>query len=293
MEKENRPCFSEMLAKNILIRQQALEVSAMLENVGVETILLKGVALMEISPAYSFEREVEDIDLLIKPGRLAAAVRVLESAGCSRLPEDPFAFTRAGWSVPVDLCEGLWYLTNAQNEKVFEQAVNTGNFRVLPPEEFFIHIKAHSLFHHARKENKWERDIQVLTTEFKDKIDLAAVEKKLAARGFDSGERLPCSASFAGLLSQNFKERLLEMFIKNEIPQKGHLTRFLFLPAAMKIRYALKLFFPSSDFIRGRYNIKSVLGVAVYRFLRPLMLLKEFFKAAAVFTVSRGEGEKC
>ncbi|MEW6040404.1 MAG: nucleotidyltransferase family protein, partial [Elusimicrobiota bacterium] len=156
----------ELLAKNLLIRKQATEAVRALESCGVDAILLKGVALMEISPEYSFEREVEDIDILIKPGYLGRAVSALESAGYVRVPSDPFAFVSPDYPVPVDISEGLWYLSNEENKKVFDNSLRAGDFRILSPADFLTHLYCHSQLHHARNEKKWLRDIEVLKTVF-------------------------------------------------------------------------------------------------------------------------------
>lgn len=173
----------ELFARNLLIRKQAAETVKALESAGVETVLLKGAALMEISPEYSFEREVEDIDILIKPGFLGKALDALLSFGYSHVPQDPYAFSSARYPVPVDLCEGLWYLNKEENDKIFDCAVRSSNFRILPPDEFLIQIYAHSMFHHARKEKKWERDMEILKTAYGGEIDFSGIESKLERRG--------------------------------------------------------------------------------------------------------------
>src|ERR1035437_5784508 len=105
------------LGRNILIHQQIAELSAALVSKEIPCILLKGAALIELFPAYSFTRIMDDIDILFHPRHITTVREQLISLGYCPSPEDPWAYHHpdpATHPAPIDITDSLWYLTKRE-----------------------------------------------------------------------------------------------------------------------------------------------------------------------------------
>jgi len=259
-------CSKMTLSRNILIHKQICELVSEFNRNNIKFILLKGSALIEIFAKYAFFREMEDIDILVWPKHFLKAKEVLLSIGYICAKNDPHAFICPTKPAYIDLCEQLWYLDRAENIQVFKDS----KFGVLSPEDFYIHIFAHAFLHHAKKEKTWENDLQLLSEKWANKIDKVLLISKLKRHGF--------YRIYNNWLKHDRSDFFYSWFLNNEIPLKGHIFRFIFLPLRKKILYLNRIFFPSVEFLIGRYSLKNVCQAAYFRIVRPVLLVRQLLK---------------
>lgn len=240
--------MNNILVRNILIRKQIEEIVDECSRYNIKLVLLKGVALIELFPEYTFDREIEDIDVLIKESDYKRFVSLLEKLGYRRVPYDPYAMFHPEKVAYVDISPGIWYLSKKDNVKLINSAVHLKEFGsslncyVLPLKEMLNYIYLHTYIHHAEKEHKWEKDIFILSKKMNSQLPI---------------------------------EHLHFPFLSfQKIPYKGYILRFLILPVGLKLRYIFSVLFPSLKFMFGRYNIKckilpfGILKIAFLYFYR-------------------------
>jgi len=251
----------ETIARNLLILKQFEEISQKFKREKIDYILLKGIALITLFPEYIKYRQMEDIDLLIKPEHLKLAKLVLMSMGYKKAKQDPYAFWREGSFAYVDLCDGFWYLNKKENQELWKNRMK--NF--LSYEDFFIHTIAHSYIHHSEIDEKWLSDINIICSKWQKKINWSEVEDKLKKYGIKPDNK----------------------FVNLRIPLKGHLARFFLLPIKKKFVYITKTFFPENEFIKNRYDVKNFWSLIFWRIFRPVELILKTCKIAVMFCVDK------
>jgi len=265
----------QLLARNLLIRRQLQEIAAALHSAAIPVALLKGAALVECFPSYSAVRAMDDIDLLFKPSDIEPARRALESLGYKPVDNDPWAFSHPRQPAAVDISDGLWYMNAAENKKLFKECENhplkqlSPRMFHLPPDEFYLHVMAHAAIHHACKETMWQNDLNLLRANWERETAQATLRHKLDAYGLNE--------AMAWFTPQHprvrpLTARIYRLIATKDIPQKGHILRFLLLPTKKKAAYLLRTLFPSRQFIMYRYNVRSAPAVTALRILRPFIL---------------------
>jgi len=263
-----------VLARNILILSQLDDIASAFAATGVRCALLKGAALILSFPSYAKTRNMEDIDLLIPPGQLAAAKEALSRLGYRQVPEDHAAMSNPALTAPVDILDGFWYLSKKENEAVFNGAFAhplqgfAGCLFHLKPEDFYIHVLAHGALHHAEVDKRWKDDLSLIWDNWGKTMNWAEVEGKLKSYGFQKAVNTYLSPELA---EDSFYLRMLR---SQENPFKGHITRAMFLPFMKKLAYLRSALFPSGNFLSNRYDLKTRREIMLYAFLRPFLFLK-------------------
>jgi hypothetical protein len=267
--------MNSILARNLMIHKQIEDIAAVLNGRGITAVLLKGAALIEAFPDYMNERVMEDIDLMLSPGDISKAREAFLSAGYEPAPEDPWAFRKEGAPAYIDIIDGLWYASAKENEEIRQRSAGYPLIRglyQLPPEEFYAHVLAHAAIHHAFKGDKWLADLELIKAKWKLDTD-ALFDGTFKKYGLSRAGKAYVKGGHGG----SFR-RLYERLLAANIPMKGHMMRFLFLPAGKKAGYALRSLFPGDDFLKYRYGLKSGFDLFFFRFLRPLLLLRNLFR---------------
>ncbi|OIO74709.1 MAG: hypothetical protein AUJ85_04940 [Elusimicrobia bacterium CG1_02_37_114] len=307
-----------IIARNILILEQLKEVIKAFGKQNIDVILLKGVSMLTLFPEYIREREMEDIDLLVRKSDIIRAKDTLISLGYEHVPDDPWAFTpvcpnsdnprgqasTASGKVDIDLCCDLWYLDSKENIQLWHNAIpvnidSLSNAYILSPIDMFVHISAHCAVHHCEKYmdsagNKWERDLKLILEKYKLSPD--TIKKELKKNGllkpyeiymsrpvktgryiFDNrpsedGRYKNVASQFIG--TNCVRDKFYYFLLKHQIPNRGHILRFIILPLNKKLLYLYKTIFPANDFIKNRYNLKNSRQILTYRFLRIALLLR-------------------
>ncbi|MFN3967008.1 MAG: hypothetical protein ACK4JE_04865, partial [Endomicrobiia bacterium] len=155
----------------------------------------------------------------------------------------------------------FWYLNKKENQQLWMNR----NSNFLSPEDFFVHIVAHSFVHHSEKNEIWNSDINLLCSKWHGKINWLEVENKLKKYGIKTEHS----------------------FIDIKIPLKGHLARFFLLPLRKKITYIINTFFPEDEFIKNRYDIKNYSSLVLWKIFRPFVIVFKSCKAILMFCIDK------
>ncbi len=253
--------MNNTIARNLLILKQLEDILQKFQKDNIDFILLKGIALITLFPEYIKYREMEDIDILVKPEQLKLAKFSLLSMAYKKAKLDPYAFWKEDTPAYVDLCDGFWYLNKKENSELWKN--RKSNF--LLPEDFFVHILAHSFIHHAETDPKWASDIELLRSKWNNKINWEEVKNKLKKYGIKTDNS----------------------FINLKIPLKGHLARFFLLPLRKKIMYLINALFPGDEFIKNRYDVKNYSSLIFWRIFRPFLLVLKYCRAVLLFYIDK------
>lgn len=270
--------MNNKLARNILIHRQTAILAAACSARGATCVLLKGAALIQLFPPYSAERVMDDIDILFHPRDIAKARAALAALGYRPCPGDPCAWRHPDQllhPVPVDITDTVWYLRPRElNQAIeesfvipFEREGGTASARCLKPVDMFLHVAAHAAVHHGTRDDTWLRDLIVMNNAWGNLLASGEGEKKCAMCGLDG----PIRAYLSGASAPGLYGRLL----RSTSPLKGHILRFVCLPASRKVPYLARTLFPSDSFIAARYGATRQAHILLYRFiLRPALLLR-------------------
>lgn len=264
-----------LISRNLLIVRQAEEIASLCCRAAIPVVFLKGAALILLSGDYLQERMMEDIDLLVRPCDRDALRSLLKAGGYAPAPEDPWAFSRPVAAASIDLNDSLWYLDQKTNRMVFEDSLHyplpglPGAFH-LPPDEFYLHILSHAAIHHAIQEPKWRNDLKVLEKLFGPMMERGKLEKKLRDTGMAGVGEIYLEGK------ENIRSLQLRFYrwlLSKDIPLKGHVTRFLFLPVRRKPGYLMTVLFPPAHFVSARYSAQRKASTCLYRLCRPFFLM--------------------
>lgn len=226
---------NQILARNILIHNELEKISEECEKNGIKLILLKGAALIELFPEYSFEREMEDVDVLIEEKNFLKFLNILRSLGYEYYSEDPNVMYKNEIGLKIDITTKLWYLTKKENQKLINSCFRKGNFYFLPPNQMFKHIFLHSQLIHSNTEEKWLKDIKLLS------------------------KRMNMDFEYI---------KISNIFLNRNYHYYGHILQLYYLPWRQKIMFVIDRIFPSFEFMIRRYKIKRKVLIPFYYFFR-------------------------
>jgi hypothetical protein len=161
--------------RNVVILRALAEALAGLRGIGVEGILLKGAASL-ISGLYDdpAERMLGDVDLLVRPGQIDNAEKLLQTMGYAFVPVERRWVVPSPERSPLRIFHHIPMLIHSETgvgielhsslaasefrsmlppADVFERAVaiewNGQDVRVLSPTDRVVHNIVHELLHHA------------------------------------------------------------------------------------------------------------------------------------------------
>ncbi|MFQ3676033.1 MAG: nucleotidyltransferase family protein, partial [Endomicrobiia bacterium] len=108
----------DIFSRNILFHSEIVRISEECFKQNIRLILLKGTAMIEMFPEYSFERELEDIDVLVEKKVYKKFKKLLSELGYEEVLCDPHAMFNKQKNVQIDIETKLWYLNEKENKKV-------------------------------------------------------------------------------------------------------------------------------------------------------------------------------
>lgn len=162
----------DIFSRNILFHNEIISISKKCREEEIKLILLKGAAMVELFPEYSFRREMEDIDVLIEQKNYEKFRKLLYELGYKEVPFDPHAMYNEQKDIQIDIETRVWYLSKKENWFLIHNAKHLSDFGietdcyVLSPQDMLNYTYIHSYIHHARKENKWEEDVKMIIEKF-------------------------------------------------------------------------------------------------------------------------------
>lgn len=265
----------ETLTRNLGIHRQIIFLDALFAAAHVPAVLLKGAGLIEAIPELTHTRFMEDIDILVRPADSAAISTLLETAGYWRVPEDPSAWEHDDYPEHLDITDTLWYLDERENSALFVaakqwQLPGLFAFTHLPPDEFIVHILAHTCIHHGRPTAECNDDRAAISSHWPELTTPERLSATMNGHGLHALAAYASEGRFPGTLSR--------LCMRSTHPLRGHVLRWLFLPAKKKASHLFRTLFPPAAFIRNRYNCRSTGSVTLYRIIRPGLLVAMLFR---------------
>lgn len=294
-------CYYETLAQNLLLERELQALLQRFRQVGVPTVLLKGIALVHTVYQDIALRPMVDLDLLVWHRDLATASRVLRDAGYVPVHMEPragatfayeseIAFAKPGavetvvelhWSLfdspyyqhklPI-----AWFWQTAVAAEVDGTSVLT-----LGPEAQLLHLCGHLVLHHAGRGLLWHWDVVEFLHRFGHQLDWTTLltrarEYELVLPLQRTLPRLarvwaaPVPASVLARL-QALEPSEREVYVLNQLHTGAHSvgqrfwTDLTHLPGwRQRLRFAWHHLFPSRAYMEHRYRVPHPWLVPLY-----------------------------
>jgi hypothetical protein len=285
--------MNDILARNILLLGALEEISAAAKGKSLEFILLKGAALLTEGVYGLGEREMTDLDLLIRPRDEKNFDALLTTLGFKPMENSSQAyFKMVSASAPpiiADLHTGLWH--EKDTGALWHRAARASremSFPALGFEDQFLHLASHTLLYHGFLDAKTLKDLAGLLEFVYRKTGRAGFWLKAADLARVGGLRpviYPVLKRFSAAKPYLMSEDELAAFeprgaekLKSRLFEKAAIqySRPLeyFLPGLYRPSLFFKYLFPGKTFLEKRYGRSSWTN----RLIRPLQLAKAILR---------------
>jgi len=250
-----KQCMNRILYDNIRAMSAVDELARSVSPAAI--YLLKGAAIINISPEAVATRLMEDTDILVDD--YAAVSAVLIRMGFAKRTGDSQTFESVSGTVrPFDVHTNLWYASSRDLARIKSESASADgippNARIFSAADLCADIIIHAA-QHGGLDGRWRGDLEVIENRFGPS---AVREGRARAEELCPGLLNPASA----------------FFVDGAVPSAGFVRRFgLMGSPKKKAAYAAGVLFPSEDFIARRYDASSRAGVMLRRFVRPFAIL--------------------
>jgi len=258
----------------MLILDQIARLVRKCAKKNIVVCLIKGSALLYDGIYAECERDMEDIDILVRPQDLAALEQMLDSMGYRKVCSGEIGYYKEGCNAVLDIHTDLLYADKEQTESVWKRMLDVNGAKVMDPVDHIIYIVHHAVVHHGTLSGYWQEDCKRLLNGIED---MGRLIKKAHDHGL--GEVFHIAAEKIGIetvtvpdCNNLFKLNYIKLMLSlPEYPEKGHFLRFITVRSLGQfLAYVYRFFFPGVTFLKRRYSpIPSVVMI----FLRPPVLV--------------------
>ncbi len=276
-------------ARNVLLLSEVDRVCGKIYGKNIQIVLLKGTALLKEEIFEIGEREMSDVDILVKPEDLKGFEKILSELGFKPMENSSSSFIRkmpAG--VPpliIDIHITLRHLTDIKDfwREGIKPCTKNKNIFVPKDDEMLLHLIAHPFLHHGVFSEKNRKDVkQVLIKKklFKENfwrsLSEKARERKLCfmtvAVLTALEKEMPQLSSCLSFFKPKFSETILLPFIKTALRKHFNLTEYA-IPLFYNPKKTLKYLWLPDEPMERRYGKKDIKT----RLNRLLQILKNIF----------------
>lgn len=265
--------------RNILILNQIKEIIKRARDLDVRVCLLKGAALINQGVCKIYQREMEDVDVLIKTRDLNKFLNLLNKMGYKRVCSGEPGFYRNGEKFIVDVHTSILYADKKDLNKIWLDMKDIGEAKIMDKENHFLYILCHGLIHHAGSTGKWIGDAEKL---IKTGIDWQRIFK--LARNYGLTELVLIAKNHLDIpikfkTYNKAKKKYMDIILSTpHYEDKGHYLR----PVAVKsikekIRFGFNFIFPDLKFLNRRYKTRPP---ALMLYIRPFILFLKVLQSA-------------
>jgi hypothetical protein len=284
--EERNDSAAPTIARNVFLLGEVESLQAAFAQAGVQVIFLKGVAMILREVAGIGERDMTDIDILVRGGQRVLADGILKGLGYSREGQRDYAKVSgagAAFDSYVDLHDGLWHGAEAL---IWQQAAwvacGRGQVLTLRLEAMAVHCMAHSLLSRGCLDERARRDLRMIFWH-RDfdwekfcahvrSLSLESMAKAVALELCRDGLAIPVPA--LSRLSPSGMGRLsFVIFRRGCAPRPNPALEYL-LPLLVDPGLARRSFFPGRQELLLRYGTASPLSLL----RRQAALLGRFFE---------------
>lgn len=213
-----------LVRKNAALATESVAIQQLFDAAGMPAMVLKGAALARLAYGDAAIKEAQDIDLLVLPDHVEAAIAMLEARGyrlISPVPEvamgpaqrralvqyrNEASMYHAVTGIPIDL---HWALTDGPTFLPGVDAASPGQLvdigvvdapvRTLGRDDLFVYLAVHGALHSWGR-IKWLADFQALVSrEPSEEIDRLYRHAQQAGAGRCAGQALLLSKRLLGL----------------------------------------------------------------------------------------------
>ena len=293
MQWENR--VNQLLAQSIVQLQERDNLIQMLTQKGIDVLPVKGCWLKELYPDIN-DRQMSDLDILIRPEDAASAEQALLSAGYRKedvcfyhttYHKPPYTAVELHVSLLPDIDEHFGYYQNIW-EKGLPMEETPGLYRLKPEDEYLyyiVHLSKHmaeggsglrsildnSIYFRCfpdRNEAYLEKELETLGL-----LEFARQVQELSRCWFETGTAIPealeplaqavCTAGTYGSLETRTRNRMESLRAKHRNP----VTRFF--------AYCLPRFFRPLSEMKRRYPVleKAPILLPVFWMVRIVSMM--------------------
>ena len=276
----------QILARNILLVELLDQVAGILSRAQIYTAALKGAGLLLTVYRQSFDRDMEDIDLLVNAQDLFRAESALSACGWRRVEGGEYGFYRDRDPAVIDMHTALWYMdgvrgleytgiaTGRGTKKALDRsrliAVNANSIYVLSYEDMWIQCALQSLIHranidarairdlrqiiaHAGKEFSWDYVFYVLESSVSKQTGYLGMSLLHKYGVFVPETIIDRLKPRPGVFMSGLWQRVL--FAAKPVDDMGFLFRLFAMRGAWnKLSYIRYFLFPSEAFLCKRYG---------------------------------------
>ncbi len=253
-------------------------------NAGIDICLLKGAALI-LNGVYKIrERDMEDIDILIKEEELDKFESLMADSGYCKVCSGERGFYKDGENAVIDVHTDILYAGSRQLDKIREHMKNIKGAKILDKEEHFIYIMHHGLIQHGNLSKLWKDDIKKLMESGLnwEKLKCKLNRYNLTEVFYIAMKQLGRMGAVLINLSKpppySLKRKYIEFIISlPSFHDKGHFLR----PVAVRgikgmIIFGIKFLFPDLDFLKRRYHFRPA---PLMLYFRPFLLLLKILES--------------
>lgn len=282
-QDRNHVMDKSVAAREIMLLGALGELRAAAAKAGIETVPLKGAALLELGIYQPGERGMSDVDLLVRPRDLAGLEKTLAGLGYKPMANSADAWYKPGFgSAPpaiIDVHTGLWHIKNT--DELFNWGLEAGPGSLeLNLADLFLHAAAHPLLHHGELTPRALQDCARIAArapgdggKFWNAVARKAGIYGLrpvvwpAVRRLAAGPAAVPESALAALKPRGLEKIKAALFERAAVKHSAPLEYLL--PALQFPGLALKYVLPEKRFMLRRYGGAN-LGLYL---LRPLRLL--------------------
>ncbi len=264
---------SRLIYRNILLENQFRQFFQECLKAGIDICPLKGMGLLLSGHYGPGERDMEDIDVLVRKKDLSKLNKLLRENNYYPVRSGEPGYHRKGEPAVIDIHTDILYMKSKQLKGLWNKMVLKNNLKFLPDEEHFIYIIFHSFVQHGYLSKTWCRDLEKVKQKIKGK-DL--IRERAESYGLGSLLCLYDSLSFPR--KNNIKSIYLRFIINLPyFPDKGHFLRPLFAGGIKeKIKFFFSFMFPSLSFLKRRYRFRPP---ELLLYIRPFLLFFKIIKS--------------
>ncbi len=262
----------------MLIINQIEKIINECNNAGIDICLLKGAALIFDDIYNIWERDMEDIDILIKEEELDKFESLMADSGYCKVCSGERGFYKEGENAVIDVHTDVLYADDRQVEDIWKNMKNIKDIKILDKEEHFIYIMHHGLIQHGNLSKLWKDDIKKLMEsglnwgKLKCKLNRYNLTEIFYIAMKQSGMQVPA------MRYNSLKRKYIEFIISlPSFHDKGHLLRPVTANGIKgMIIFGMKFLFPDLDFLKRRYHFRPV---PLMLYFRPFLLLLKILES--------------
>ncbi len=262
-----------LIYRNILLEQQFSEFADCCRRYGVRLTPLKGMGLLLEGVYKEGERDMEDIDILIRKKDVVKVEKIFNKIGYHQVKSGEMGYYRKGHPAVIDIHTDILYMNSGQLRNLWSRMNSKIFLSLLPPVEHFLYILAHSFIQHGRIRKSWKEDLNRL---FRKISGPEIIVKK--ARSYGLNVLLSIyNCQIFNLNHPSLKSRYVKFVLSlPAFPEKGHFIRPVFAGNFKeKFKFFKNFFFPNLKFLKRRYSFRPV---ELLFYFRPFMLVFKIIK---------------